>query len=763
MMTRPASIFATLPDLTARLERRSVLIVLLAMLPLLMSLFYWLTLPSPQRFFVGALAQAYADPTGRLTLDDMREQGELFAPAIGEAANLGVRTTPQTAFWLRLPLETVRELVFASSSAPLVLSMEEPRFRQVDLYIVGQDAGVVERRFTRSADSAYRFPIFALSAEAMAGDALYARIVTASSMRATLYLAPEAQFFASYGRSTTGLAVLLGMMTASIAYLGPLGVVLRRAIYLSLAFAMLFAGAYVASDQALLETYILPGAVALSRAVSLSAIVMFYGAFLIFSVRFLQSGSQVRRAMDGLAIFIMLVGIAAFADGWADTGLLRRILPYIGIAGACVLAGLLVLSMLQTARRALLFVVLWMPLVATGLMRVLLDVSPGQGVGPASLNGIYFGLALSLLLFAVVTPLELYRRELALRRRGQALLERLESFARIGRDIYIETDANGRIVYLAGDDVGYRPHVVDTAPQSVIGDGLPVRVHAALTAAALERRALRNTIISVGEGEAPRWFSLSGAPSDDGSQFRAILREVTAEIDQENHRQQEQHLIFLGSLAATMAHEINNVVQPIVNMSKGLRAQVRNMPAAARMLDLIDLASQQAIELVEQILKIGARRAGNPTPKREIDMAVHDAVATLRLVLPADLSLETRISPVTGVIVRAGDILQILLNLVANARRAQNDTGAIEIELAHVEKGALLSVTDHGEGMSEALAARAIEPNVSTKTDGRASGIGLMVVKQLVSRHGGTLTIDSRPGEGTKVIMHFPEAPGDLS
>lgn len=761
-MTRPASIFATLPDLTARLERRSVLIVLLAMLPLLMSLFYWLSLPSPQRFFVGTLAQAYADPTGRLTLDDMREQGELFAPATGEAANLGVRTTPQTAFWLRLPLEPARELVFANSSAPLVLSMEEPRFRQVDLYIVGQDDGVVERRFSRSADSAYRFPIFVLSAEAMAGDALYARIVTASSMRATLYLAPEAQFFGSYGRSTTGLAVLLGMMTASIAYLGPLGLVLRRAIYLSLASAMLFAGAYVASDQALLETYILPGAVALSRAVSLSAIVMFYGAFLIFSVRFLQTGSQVRRAMDGLAIFILLVGIAAFADGWADIGLLRRILPYIGIAGACVLAVLLVLSMLQTARRALLFVVLWMPLVATGLMRVLLDVFPAQGIGPAALNGVYFGLALSLLLFAVVTPLELYRRELALRRRGQALLERLESFARIGRDIYIETDANGRIVYLAGDDVGNRPHDVDTAPQSVIGDGLPVRVHAALTAAALERRPLRNTIISVGEGEAPRWFSLSGAPSDDGSQFRAILREVTAEIDQENHRQQEQHLIFLGSLAATMAHEINNVVQPIVNMSKGLRVQVKNMPAAARMLDLIDLASQQAIELVEQILKIGARRAGITTPKREIDMAVHDAVATIRLVLPADLSLETRIAPVTGVIVRAGDILQILLNLVANARRALSDNGAIEIELVQVEKGALLSVTDHGEGMSEALAARAIKRNVSTKTDGRASGIGLMVVKQLVSRHGGTLTINSRPGEGTKVSIYFPATPGDV-
>lgn len=761
MTTSPASVFAPQPDPAAGIERRSILILLLVMLPLLTGLFYWLTLPVPQRLHVGGLAQAYADPTGRLTLEDLQERGELFPSASGDPANLGVRSTPQTAFWLRLPLASLRAAVPAGASVPLVLSMEEPRFRQVDLYIVGQDGSTAKQSFRRNGEAPYRFPVFLISAQALAGDALYARIVTASSMRATLYVAPAAQFAASYGRSAIGLAALLGMMVASVAYLAPLGLVLRRTIYLSLAAAMLFAALYVASDQALLETYILPGAVAVSRAVSLSAVVMFYGTFLIFSVRFLQLGRRVRRAMDGLAIVFLVIGFAAFADGWADTGLLRRTMPYIGLGAGCVLAALLGLSTLNAPRRALLYAVLWVPLVATGLARVLLDISPGHGADAVALNGVYFGLALSLLLFAVVTPLELYRRELELRRRAQALLERLESFARIGRDIYIEADRHGRVVYLSGDHASEKIRNIDAAPESVTANSLPTHVQTALADAVLEHRPLRNSILPVGEGEARRWFSLSGTPSEDNSNFRAILRDVTAEIEQENRRQQEQHLISLGSLAAMVAHEINNVVQPIVNMSKGLRTQVGTMPGAGRMLDLIDLASRQAIELVEQILKIGARRTDASSADRQIDLAVHDALATLQLILPSDVSLASRIEPIAEVKVRAGDILQILTNVVANARRALGDNGSIRIELTAVPKGALLAVIDHGDGMSAALAARASEPYVSTKSEGRASGIGLMVVKQLVTRHGGTLSINSRPGSGTEIIMFFPAANGE--
>src|SRR5690606_17023314 len=111
---------------TARIERRSIVSLLLVMLPLLAALLYGLSQRAEQRLEIGGLAEAYVDPSGAVTLADLLAQPALFAAADGSAPNLGVRSTPQTAFWLRLPLAELRALLPAEFAAPFVLSMEEP-------------------------------------------------------------------------------------------------------------------------------------------------------------------------------------------------------------------------------------------------------------------------------------------------------------------------------------------------------------------------------------------------------------------------------------------------------------------------------------------------------------------------------------------------------------------------------------------------------------------------------------------------------------
>lgn len=752
-------------DGTVAAERRDIAVLLLVMVPILFVLVHWLNLPAGERLYLGGSAEAYLDPDGGQAISDVVAQGDLFLSATGKTANLGVRSTPQGAFWLRLPLAPVRGQLDVTAEAILALSFEEPRFRRVDLYLVGpQHQQVVASSFVRDAATGYRFPVFSLPASALAADFIYARIITASSMRATIYLAPEPVFNAVYARTNVGFALLLGLMAASAAYLVPLGLVLRNSTYLSLGAAMMFAGLYVASDQALLETYLLPGAIRLSRAASLAAVPLFYGAFLVFAVRFLELGRQsqrLRRIVDALAVTLLALGVAAVFDGFADAGLLRRFLPYAGLVAGVVLVGILSARAWFAPRRALLFAIMWLPLLVTGLLRVQLDAAPSQGADPIALNCVYFGFAISLLLFAVVTPLELYRSELRLRRETQSLLARLESFARIGRDVYFESDPAGRLVYLAGDGSGAREPDADAMLDRVIAGGLPERPREALSAAQAMARPLRNHIFAIGEPGEQRWYSLSGAPADDTANFRGIVRDVSAEIEQENQRQQERHLISLGGLAATVAHEINNVVQPIINMSKGLREHTRTVPTAERMLDLIDLAAQQAATLVQQILKVGARGSNPPPLGREIDLAVRDAIETLRLILPTSMTLETRVEAVAEVTVRPGDILQVLINVVANARRASGDAGTIRVELVPTATGALLSVIDSGAGMTEAQRQRAADPYFTTKQGDGTAGIGLSVVKRLVEEHGGSLAISSRPGAGTRIDLAFPRRSGD--
>ncbi|MCP8885462.1 hypothetical protein NIM87_18320 [Devosia sp. XJ19-1] len=79
-----------------------------------------------------------------------------------------------------------------------------------------------------------------------------------------------------------------------------------------------------------------------------------------------------------MARILLVLGLATFADGLGDTGLLRQILPFVGALGACLLIGILFITSVRSARRALLYSALWLPFIVTGLSRLYLDIAPGH-------------------------------------------------------------------------------------------------------------------------------------------------------------------------------------------------------------------------------------------------------------------------------------------------------------------------------------------------------------------------------------------------
>jgi two-component system cell cycle sensor histidine kinase/response regulator CckA len=279
------------------------------------------------------------------------------------------------------------------------------------------------------------------------------------------------------------------------------------------------------------------------------------------------------------------------------------------------------------------------------------------------------------------------------------------------------------------------------------------------------------------------WIAVKGHVEHD-AEGRPV-RMISAIVDQTSRKRleaellQSQKLEAIGRLAGGVAHDFNNLLTVILGHATLLGLNP-DLPAwAEESVQDITLAGQRANALTAQLLAFGRRQVMQP---RDLDLndAVSDTLKMLRRVLGRDVVLAFE-GCADGVFVRADPnmLTQVLLNLTVNARDAMPGGGRVavrtsvevieptpggEVGRLPARRWACLTVSDTGCGIAPDILPHVFEPFFTTKGVGKGTGLGLSTIYGIAKQHGGFVTVDSAPGEGTTFRVFLPPIrPADMT
>jgi len=275
-----------------------------------------------------------------------------------------------------------------------------------------------------------------------------------------------------------------------------------------------------------------------------------------------------------------------------------------------------------------------------------------------------------------------------------------------------------------------------------------------------------------GHGELQqRTTELATANQRLKGQIQERERAERALRESEDQLRQSQKLEALGALAGGVAHDFNNILSIILGYAEIVQNELP--PASSQRVDVgkISDAAVRARALVRQLLAFSRKQVLQPQ-LLDLGHVVTDVQPLLRPLLGEDVTLEVKLAAdLAPVMADLGQIEQVIVNLVVNARDAMPNGGHLVIETAAVTlaegsqaqplragPAVMLSVADTGTGMDAATRGRIFEPFFTTKPVGKGTGLGLATVYGIVRQSEGNITVFSEPGCGSTFRCYFPAA-----
>lgn len=248
------------------------------------------------------------------------------------------------------------------------------------------------------------------------------------------------------------------------------------------------------------------------------------------------------------------------------------------------------------------------------------------------------------------------------------------------------------------------------------------------------------------------------------------LHDITERKKLEAQLLRSQRMQSLGTLAGGIAHDLNNILTPLILSVHALKDHVAGRDAL-EFLNAIETSAERGAKLVRQVLIFGRGVRGERLPVQPVEV-IREISQIVRETFPKSIEFESEIAP--GIWNITGDptqIHQVLLNLCVNARDAMPNGGKLSIRLRNtvINEASLLtnperkpgpyllvSVEDTGVGIPREIQDRIFEPFFTTKDPGRGTGLGLSTTLGIVKSHGGFINCYSEPGKGTVFRIYLP-------
>jgi two-component system NtrC family sensor kinase len=250
-----------------------------------------------------------------------------------------------------------------------------------------------------------------------------------------------------------------------------------------------------------------------------------------------------------------------------------------------------------------------------------------------------------------------------------------------------------------------------------------------------------------------------------------IYRDISEEKRLEQQLRQAQKMEAVGRLAGGVAHDFNNLLSVIIGYSELLEGAVEPKGPLGKNVGEIKKAARRAASLTRQLLAFSRKQVLEPKVLN-LNSVVSETDKMLQRLLGEDIEIVTRLDPALGQVkVDQGQIEQVIMNLLVNARDAMPQGGRLTIETSNVDldeafaqqhppakpgRYVRLTVSDSGTGMDAETQAHIFEPFFTTKEFGRGTGLGLATVYGVVKQSEGYIWVSSELGHGATFQIHLP-------